>query len=253
MNVKSKEFLLPLALMIVSCLSGCKNMDINKLTQSSVSAFNSVNLSDTEVRALAAQSCQELDNKNAIAPSSSQYVKRLNEISKTLGYSIEGVPVSYKVYLTKDVNAWAMANGCIRVYSGLMDLMNDNEVTAVLGHELGHVALGHSRKSIQIAYAALAARESLSAGNGAIGALSESQLGDIALAVVKATYSRSQETEADEYSFKLLRKKSVDPIGLVTSFDKLNSLSDTHQKSLFDSHPPSQERAEHIKKLISKN
>ena len=40
-----------------------------------------------------------------------------------------------------------MANGCVRVYSGLMDMMTDNEVEAVLGHELGHVALGHSRKS----------------------------------------------------------------------------------------------------------
>ncbi|VTR30443.1 Uncharacterized metalloprotease yggG [Serratia fonticola] len=34
-----------------------------------------------------------------------------------------------------------MANGCIRVYSGLMDMMDDNEVEGVLGHEMGHVAL----------------------------------------------------------------------------------------------------------------
>lgn len=46
--------------------------------------------------------------------------------------------------MTSDVNAWAMANGCVRVYSGLMDMMNDNEIEGVLGHELGHVALGHS-------------------------------------------------------------------------------------------------------------
>ncbi len=39
-----------------------------------------------------------------------------------------------------------MANGCIRVYSGLMDMMTDNEVEAVIGHEMGHVALGHVKK-----------------------------------------------------------------------------------------------------------
>ncbi|BBQ84581.1 hypothetical protein WP3W18E02_31100 [Klebsiella sp. WP3-W18-ESBL-02] len=49
---------------------------------------------------------------------------------------------------TADVNAWAMANGCVRVYSGLMDLMNDNEVEGVLGH---------SRKAMQTAYATVAA------------------------------------------------------------------------------------------------
>jgi hypothetical protein len=40
--------------------------------------------------------------------------------------------VNYKVYMAKDVNAFAMANGCIRVYSGLMDMMTDNEVEAVI-------------------------------------------------------------------------------------------------------------------------
>ena len=45
--------------------------------------------------------------------------------------------------MTKEVNAWAMANGCIRVYSGLMDMMTNNEVEAVLGHEMGHVAHVH--------------------------------------------------------------------------------------------------------------
>ncbi|MGQ7116108.1 M48 family metalloprotease, partial [Escherichia sp. TWPC-MK] len=51
---------------------------------------------------------------------------------------------SFSKLPTSDVNAWAMANGCVRVYSGLMDMMNDNEIEGVLGHELGHVALGHS-------------------------------------------------------------------------------------------------------------
>ena len=55
--------------------------------------------------------------------------------------------------MTKDVNAWAMANGCVRVYSGLMDMMNDNEVRGVVGHEMGHVALGHTKKAMQVAYA----------------------------------------------------------------------------------------------------
>ncbi|WP_273878139.1 M48 family metalloprotease, partial [Serratia liquefaciens] len=79
--------------------------------------------------------------------------KRLDKIAKALGNEVDGTPVNYKVYLTSDVNAWAMANGCVRVYSGLMDVMNDNEVEGVLGHEMGHVALGHTRKAMQVAYA----------------------------------------------------------------------------------------------------
>jgi putative metalloprotease len=77
--------------------------------------------------------------------------------------------VNYKVYMAKDVNAFAMANGCIRVYSGLMDMMNDNEVEAVIGHEMGHVALGHVKKGMQVALGtnASARRQPLLAGSSA--------------------------------------------------------------------------------------
>ena len=73
-----------------------------------------------------------------------------------------------------------MANGCVRVYSGLMDMMTDDEVRGVLGHELGHVALGHTKNKMQVAYTAMAARGALAAsGNGAAAALSNSQLGEL--------------------------------------------------------------------------
>ena len=64
-----------------------------------------------------------MDAKAKIAPANSEYSQRLNKIAAALGDNINGQPVNYKVYETKDVNAFAMANGCIRVYSGLMDLM----------------------------------------------------------------------------------------------------------------------------------
>ena len=78
--------------------------------------------------------------------------------AESLVRELMGVPANYKVYQTKDVNAWAMANGCIRVYSGLMDMMTDNEVEGVLGHEMGHVALGHTRKAMQVALTTTATR-----------------------------------------------------------------------------------------------
>ncbi|MCV5978822.1 M48 family metalloprotease, partial [Escherichia coli] len=81
---------------------------------------------------LSDQACKEMDAKAKIAPANSEYSQRLNKIAAALGDNINGQPVNYKVYETKDVNAFAMANGCIRVYSGLMDLMNDNEVEAVI-------------------------------------------------------------------------------------------------------------------------
>lgn len=135
-------------------LAGCKNMqgmDTNALVSSGMTAYKAATLSDAEVKALSDDACKQMDSENKQAGASSKYTKRLNKIAKALGNNINGTPVNYKVYMTSDVNAWAMANGCVRVYSGLMDMMTDNEVEAVLGHELGHVALGHSRKAMQTA------------------------------------------------------------------------------------------------------
>lgn len=146
------------ALALATTLSGCQNFDANTLMQSGAQAYQAATLSDAQVKELSDKSCQQMDSEAQIAPASSTYAKRLSKISAALGDNINGTPANYKVYLTKDVNAWAMANGCIRVYSGLMDLMTDNEVEGVLGHEMGHVALGHSRKAMQLAYATTAAR-----------------------------------------------------------------------------------------------
>lgn len=61
--------------------------------------------------------------------------------------------------MISDVNVWAMANGCVRVYSGLMDMMNDNEIEGVLGYELGYVALGYSLVEMKVFYAIVVVRD----------------------------------------------------------------------------------------------
>ncbi|MBB3322419.1 MULTISPECIES: M48 family metallopeptidase [Atlantibacter] len=234
-------------LVAVALLSGCQNMDSNGLLTSGAEAFQAYTLSDAQVKTLSDEACKEMDSKATIAPASSQYAQRLNTIAAALGDNINGQPVNYKVYMAKDVNAFAMANGCIRVYSGLMDMMNDNEVEAVIGHEMGHVALGHVKKGMQVALGTNAARVAAASAGGVIGSLSQSQLGDLGEKLVNAQFSQRQESEADDYSYDLLRKRGINPIGLATSFEKLQTLEAGRQSSMFDDHPASAERAQHIR------
>lgn len=234
-------------LVAVALLSGCQNMDSNGLLTSGAEAFQAYTLSDAQVKTLSDEACKEMDSKATIAPAGSKYAQRLNTIAAALGDNINGQPVNYKVYMAKDVNAFAMANGCIRVYSGLMDMMNDNEVEAVIGHEMGHVALGHVKKGMQVALGTNAARVAAASAGGVIGSLSQSQLGDLGEKLVNAQFSQRQEAEADDYSYDLLRKRGINPIGLATSFEKLTSLEAGRQSSMFDDHPASAERAQHIR------
>ncbi|HAD4601484.1 TPA_asm: metalloprotease [Salmonella enterica subsp. enterica serovar Typhi str. CT18] len=269
-----------LALGMATVLTGCQNMDSNGLLSSGAEAFQAYTLSDAQVKALSDQSCQELDSKAKIAPASSEYTKRLAKIAAALGDNINGQPVNiapasseytkrlakiaaalgdningqpvnYKVYETKDVNAFAMANGCIRVYSGLMDMMTDNEVEAVIGHEMGHVALGHVKKGMQVALGTNAVRVAAASAGGVVGSLSQSQLGDLGEKLVNSQFSQRQESEADDYSYDLLRKRGISPAGLATSFEKLAKLEAGRQSSMFDDHPASAARAQHVRDRMS--
>lgn len=239
------------ALGIASLLSGCEGFDNNALLQSGAQAYQAYALNDAQVKELSDQSCAQMDKDNQVAPANSEYQQRLNKIAAALGDNINGVPANYKVYQTKDVNAWAMANGCIRVYSGLMDMMTDNEVEGVLGHEMGHVALGHRRKAMQVALTTTATRTAAASVGGVIGSLSQSQLGEMGEKLVNAQFSQTQETQADDYSFDLMKKRGIDPMGLATSFEKLAKLEQGRQSSMFDSHPDSEARAQHIRERIA--
>ncbi|MNS87925.1 Metalloprotease LoiP precursor [compost metagenome] len=247
------KYNLSLSGLALACLAllGCQQISTDGLLQAGSSAMRAATLSDAEVRQVADEACTMLDQENTIAPAKSTYSQRLAKIAKSLGNDVDGVKVNYKVYLTKDVNAWAMANGCIRVYSGLMDLMTDNEVEGVLGHEMGHVALGHSRKALQTAYAASAARDLAAASsNDAVSALSRSQLGALSEALVNAQFSQSQESDADNFSYEFLKKRNVNTSGLASAFEKLAAQGGS-EGSMFSSHPDSQKRADTIRQRIA--
>lgn len=247
MKIRTTLMVLSAAIMV----SGCQNLNTGALMQSGAQAYQAATLSDSDVKALSDNSCVAMDQKSSIAPASSVYSKRLAKIAAALGDNIDGTPANYKVYLTDDVNAWAMANGCIRVYSGLMDMMTDNEVEGVLGHEIGHVALGHTRKAMQVAYATTAVRTAASSAGGVAAALSQSQLADLGEKLVSAQFSQKQESEADDYSFDLLKQRGISQKGLVSSFEKLAKQEKGRKSSMFDSHPASQERADHLRQRIA--
>jgi putative metalloprotease len=237
----------------VLALSGCANLDTASLLGAGTTALQAMSLTDGQVATMSEESCAAMDQKSTIAPANNKYTQRLNQAVKAMPTSVGGKPANYKVYITNDVNAWAMANGCIRVYSGLMDLMNDDELRGVIGHEIGHVALGHSKSRMQVAYGASAARQLAAAsGNSIAVALSQSQAGDLAEKFINAQYSQANESAADDYSFDLLKQRGLPRTGLVTGFQKLAKISGNQGSSLMSSHPPSSERAAHMQQRLDR-
>ena len=154
---------------------------------------------------------------------------------------VNEVPLNFKVYKEDEVNAFACADGSVRVYTGIMDTMTDNELLGVIGHEIGHVALNHTRRQMRAAILTSAAMEGLASTNETVAALTDSQLGALGSAMLDAKFSRDQESEADDYGYNFLVKAGKNPWAIVMSFEKLRDLSGSGQSgpvsNLFSSHP----------------
>ena len=151
---------------------------------------------------------------------------------------------NYGVYVSPEVNAFAMGNGTIRIYSGLMDLLDDGELRFVIGHEMGHVVKKHIRKKIQLAYAASALRKGIASQNNTAGDVARSLLGGIAESLMNAQFSQLEEKEADDYGLVFLKQEKLEPQDAVSALKKIAMLGKTN--SFFSSHPDPDKRAERL-------
>lgn len=220
-----------------------------RAVQGGVYALQALTLSDAQVQDYVHQYITQLDAQSTVMPESNAYTKRLRNL--TLGLTdVDGIPLNFKVYKEKEVNAFACADGSVRVYTGIMDAMTDNELMGVIGHEVGHVALKHTRKQMQQAMLTSAALEGLASASETVAVLTDSQLGAIGEAIINAQFSKSQESRADDYGYSFLVNTGRNPWAIVMSFEKLQQLANGSQagpvENLFSTHPDTATRIQRM-------
>ena len=224
-------------------LSGCEDTDLRLATEAGIDAVKAVALTDTAIQELAARSTTQADSQYRIAPPESPQSKRMQALAQGLLQEGE-LRFDVKVYLADEVNAFAMANGTIRFYSGLMDLLNDGELRFVLGHEMGHVVKKHISKKMRLAYAASAVRKGIASQNNMAGEIARSQLGGFTELLMRAQFSQAEEREADDYGLSFLQRRGFDQKAAVSALSKLATLGKGH--SFLSSHPDPDKRAERL-------
>ncbi|GHT80818.1 lipoprotein [Betaproteobacteria bacterium] len=211
--------------------------------------FKAATVSDSELRAYSRQMIAARDKQAPVAKAGDKYATRLARLTRKHARE-DGLKLNFKVYLTKDVNAFATPDGSIRVYSGLMDLMTDDELLSILGHEIGHVKNGHSLQKMRTAYLASAGAK-LASAQGKLSAQVLSELGE---SFVNAQFSQSMESDADTYGIAFLKRNKYKLPAAESAMRKLADLDGTAaggSNSLFSSHPGSGQRADKIHELIS--
>ena len=233
-------------LVILFCfvfISGCDNTDVLTAIDGGKDAVKAITLSDKDVLAISSKSTDFLDKKNRLAPPDNKYSIRLNRLINQK-FQDGDVAFNYGVYMSPEVNAFAMADGSIRIYGGLMDMLTDGELRFVIGHEMGHVMKRHIREKIRLAYAASAVRKGVASQNNAAGEIARSVFGGFAESLINAQFSQLEEKEADDYGLLFLKKKDFEPRDAVSALKKLAGLGRGH--SFLSSHPDPDKRAERL-------
>lgn len=240
---------------VVVLLAGavsCGTLNQSRALKAGVTALQAFTVSDEMVKGYVKEFIHKSDSSNIVCGPDNAYTKRMERIAGSFNNK-DGINI--KVYKTNDVNAFACADGSVRVYTGLMDIMTDDEVLGVIGHEIGHVMKKHTKNAYKKAILNAALREGVASTGDVAAVISDSAIGQLGEAVMNSQFSQKQELEADDYGYAFLKKHGKNPLAMAKSFRKLKELEEkagakqsAGLQQLLSTHPQLDVRIERMEK-----
>ena len=253
--MRKKMFQILLAVALIAPLAACKTVrttqggavgvDRQQTMSSLVSAKQLEQGAQTAYRQELSKANQkgQLNKDNAQTTRVRAIAQRLIPHTGVFRNDAPGWAWEVNVINSAEVNAWCMPGGKIAVYTGLIQKLNatDDEIAAVMGHEIAHALREHAREraSQQMNAGILATGASIALGGG-------QGTADMAGMVANLTYnlpnSRLHETEADRMGVELAARAGYDPHAAVTLWQKMQRVGGGSGPQWLSTHPSSETR-----------
>lgn len=232
-----KQFLC-LIFIIITCLSACAK---SPLGRNQLKLYSSSQLAGMGEQAFAGMKTEQ---KVSNVQVSNQYVKCIADaITQHVPKSVFAGEWELVVFDSPEINAFALPGGKIGVYTGLIELSeNQHQLAAVIGHEVGHVIAEHGNErmssSALIGVGMEVTNQLLEANQIASSSLIMAGLGLGMQVGVQLPFSRTHESEADLIGLDLMAKAGFDPRQSVNLWQNMAKASgDSRQPELLSTHP----------------
>lgn len=232
--------------------------NLKKAIGGATKAVQAATLTDAQMASYVKESVDWMDKNNPVLPEDDPYTVRLRKLTEGIK-DADGIPLNFKVYNVIDVNAFACPDGSVRVFSSLMDIMDDDELMGIIGHEIGHVLKRHSKNAFRTQLLTGALKDAVASTGGKAAALTESQLGTLGESLINAKYSQKQENEADNCGYDFLKAHGRNPWGMVMAFEKFQKMENSsgakssYFSKMFSSHPETSARIKNMTKRCEKD
>ena len=205
------------------------------------------------------QMMAEARRKGALAPDEHPQVVRLRAIAQRIvpfsnewNERAKGWRWEVNLLGSKQINAFCMPGGKIAFYSGILQQLqlDDDEVAAIMGHEVAHALREHARERIGKSNAtgvALSLGASL-LGLGAIGDVAA----NLGTQLLSMKFGRDDETEADLVGLELAARAGYDPAAAVRLWQKMGQASKGAPPQWLSTHPSNTSRIQDIQANLHK-
>lgn len=215
---------------------------------------------DSFLRDMASTQFQQMQNEMPVS-NNPDYIEQVRRVGQRVAAVVESempdTAWEFVVFEDAGINAFAMPGGKIGVNTGLLELVDsDDELAAVMGHEVAHVLLEHANQRIstslllqlgQVAAAYGTESMEMSEENralllGAMGA--GAQIG------VMLPFSRGHESQADKEGLMISARAGYDPRAAITFWEKMSAAGGEQPAEFLSTHPSHGRRISDIEKSL---